>query len=525
MIQATPGDVVHNSDSEVSAANTLRRVAELSTAATIVGSAAVGLRASPDGWQVVAWAPSGTPLPHGLRGEATEVADGSLLVGACDADNAAALRQLIPWLRPKPVVGRGVSFGFGDRLGVATPGHIRALRENPGVAPVFAQQSARELARTGRTYQDVLDAATFGALAAGWAAGYGADADHLKTTVDIDAGVQAGFTMFTADPIALVPDLPADSHPDVVRRAFEMVPWASLEDDPRAFQARYPEVLDADGVSVALPRDRLIVAAARFGAAVAHLATMHRHLLATAGERAVEFEVAVDETAYPTSAVDHVYIVTELRRLGVSWASLAPSFVGRFEKGTDYRGDPAAFAADLAIHAALARALGSYTLSVHSASDKFSIYPTLARESRGAVHLKTSGTSYLEALRTMAEFEPDLLRRIWRVALETYSTSRSSYWVSATIEGLPEPQQLTDNSVASLLDSPSTREILHVAFGAIRGHGDTDPAGREGASLRDELLSMLWAHRETYWSRLATHLGRHLQPFSTSARLAEDGAS
>src|SRR5262245_42185549 len=108
-------------------------------------------------------------------------------------------------------LGLSPSFGFGDRLGLATPGHLAAIR-NTGFAPIFAQQSVRENARTGRTPQQVLDDARRAVDAAGWDAPWGADADHLKTLNDLPPFVAAGYTFFTVDPGAYV-DNAADTDP------------------------------------------------------------------------------------------------------------------------------------------------------------------------------------------------------------------------------------------------------------------------------------------------------------------------
>ncbi|MEP6895124.1 MAG: tagaturonate epimerase family protein, partial [Chloroflexota bacterium] len=91
------------------------------------------------------------------------------------------------------------SFGFGDRLGLATPGHIAAVRSTK-FAPVFAQQSVRENTRTGRSPQQVVDDARRAIDAAKWDSAWGADADHLKTLEDIPPFVEAGYTFFTVDP-------------------------------------------------------------------------------------------------------------------------------------------------------------------------------------------------------------------------------------------------------------------------------------------------------------------------------------
>src|SRR5512133_160853 len=98
-------------------------------------------------------------------------------------------------------LGLSPSFGFGDRLGLATAGHIQALRDKQyEIAPIFAQQSVRENARTGRTPQQVMDDAKRAIEAAKWDAPWGGDADHLKTVDDLPAFVAAGYTFFTVDP-------------------------------------------------------------------------------------------------------------------------------------------------------------------------------------------------------------------------------------------------------------------------------------------------------------------------------------
>src|SRR5262245_38751255 len=87
---------------------------------------------------------------------------------------------------PVPL-GLKPSFGFGDRLGVATPGHVEAMRRaGQGFAPIFPQQSIREMTRTNRTPEEVMNDAAGAAVAAGWTDDFGADADHLKTPADVD---------------------------------------------------------------------------------------------------------------------------------------------------------------------------------------------------------------------------------------------------------------------------------------------------------------------------------------------------
>ena len=133
-------------------------------------------------------------------GSSETIHDRVLLLCPLNAKNASALRKRLTWLN-LTVQGLRASIGLGDRLGLATPGHLRAVRESKGqIVPFPAQQSIREMNRTGRSPQQVMDDAMWGVFAEGWQAGFGADADHLKTLLDIDRCMAVGYTFFTFDP-------------------------------------------------------------------------------------------------------------------------------------------------------------------------------------------------------------------------------------------------------------------------------------------------------------------------------------
>src|SRR5918993_3995129 len=183
--------------------------------------------------------PSGSQVPSNFEGESSVAGGRTLVIGPMNAANLDALRDLLRWLRPRPL-GPSTSAGFGDRLGLATPGHVRALRAAGGeLAPIFAQQSIREMERTGRSPQEVLDDATWGVFAEGWREGFGADADHLKTTGDIDACVAAGYTFFTFDPGEYVDDDAEAASASALRAALEDLSWQDLEDLPADMKRRY----------------------------------------------------------------------------------------------------------------------------------------------------------------------------------------------------------------------------------------------------------------------------------------------
>src|SRR5579862_5220896 len=109
-------------------------------------------------------------------------------------------------------LGMAPSFGFGDRLGLGTPGHVASLKRcGSGILPIFAQQSIREMGRTNRTPKQVMDDALAGAASSGYSGVQGADADHLKTPADVDRTADVGFVFFTIDPSGEV-DAGADGY-------------------------------------------------------------------------------------------------------------------------------------------------------------------------------------------------------------------------------------------------------------------------------------------------------------------------
>ena len=379
-------------------------------------------------------------------------------------------------------LGLTPSFGFGDRLGLATPGHIAAVKGTK-FAPIFAQQSMRENTRTGRTPRQVMDDARRAVEAAGWEAPWGADADHLKTVDDLSAFVNAGYTFYTVDPGEHV-DNAADGDPlSVLQEKVKGLNWDELS-------AIYLDSPVEHGFGV-FDSESLLRAVVKYGKAIQHAAEMYQHLAQLMDE--FDFEVSVDETDSPTTALEHYFIANELSRAGVRFTSLAPRFIGRFEKGVDYIGDLAALDVELARHAAVTAHFGTYKLSLHSGSDKFSVYPLIVKHWGERVHVKTAGTSYLEALRSLATTEPALFRQILALGLERYPLDRASYHVSAQVEKVP-----ADLELPAYLDHFDAREVLHVTFGSA--------LAQYGSEIREALVR----HSQVYTANLQRHFARHL---------------
>jgi tagaturonate epimerase len=433
-----------------------------------------------------------------------ETLDGKVrFVAETTAHNASALRSALPWLTPSRF-GLQTSAGFGDRLGLATPGHVRALKAvGAPIRPVFAQQSIREMGRCRRTPRDVLDDATWGAFQAGWTEPVGGDADHLEQLDDIDDTAAAGFAFFTLDPKAEVDPGAEHADPATVRAKVEALDWPGLESDLPAFVKKYAgRRIDLEHEAVELDEGSVLRAMAKYGPSLAHAMAMYRRLEEKGIDCEVEF--AIDETDYPTKPAEHVVVVNELKRLGMDFVSFAPRFVGRFEKGVEYIGDLDELKRDFEIHAQLARALGPYKLSLHSGSDKYSTYPLIVEATRGVVHLKTAGTSWAEALRVIAHNDPDLMRRILTLALESFEANRKSYHLSCDPARVPTDP--TDDEVARLMDVVDSRQVLHVGYGAIL------------EEFGSRMYQVWNDNEEEHYDVIATHFVKHLEPFARYAQ-------
>ncbi|MCY3906415.1 MAG: tagaturonate epimerase family protein [Anaerolineaceae bacterium] len=431
-------------------------------------------------------------LPRGFHGEQ----QGDCWLCPLDAVNATALRRELPWTAPRPL-GLGKSIGCGDRLGLATPGHVRAVRKGD-MAGVFAQQSIREMERCSRSAQDVIDDAAWGVLLMDYREGYGSDADHVKQITDIDACIEAGFTGFTLDPNEHVDYAAQDDDAAVLQAKFESLAPDDLEATPDDLRRLYL----AGAAASPLDEETLLRASGKYSRAIIHVKNLARHIEGRFGSDPFDLEVSVDETDTPTSPAEHWFIASELQRHSVRVDGLAPRFIGDFEKGVDYIGDLQRFEDDFAAHARIAREMGPYKLSIHTGSDKFRIYPIIHRHAGELVHLKTAGTSWLEALRVIALRDAAFFREILALARERFETDRATYHISGRLERVPVDPP--DDELPTLFEQFDARQALHVTFGS------------QLDRFRDRLYAFLHAHEDDYQAVLETHFDRHIAPFPSA---------
>ena len=443
-------------------------------------------------------------LPAGFEGETLKLTDGSVaLVGALSEKNAAALRRHFPWTAPRSLRNVRTTIGCGDRLGLATTGHIKAARKVQ-ISPVLAQQSMRELTMTHRTFRGVVDDACFMVFAADYRDGYGADGDHLKTIKDIDTALAAGMPMITLDLSDVMNAAAGDWDAARIEAAFAELP-AELRKLVLAEYADREFVL-GDAVSVKIDALTAKRCAVMYTAALDFAKEVNEHLKAARGDE-FDLEISIDETSSPTLPSHHLFIVRELRRRNVECSSLAPRFIGEFQKAIDYIGDLAEFDRQFRVHALIAANYGNYKISVHSGSDKFAVYPTVGRETRHYLHLKTAGTSWLVAVTVLAKRDPQLYRDMHRCALDNVQDMLKLYHITADFNKIPALDTLKDEELPALMDMPEARQLLHINYGPILT-----------GELRERFFRAMHKYEADYDAAIEAHFDKHLRLLGVAAK-------
>jgi hypothetical protein len=354
------------------------------------------------------------------------------------------------------------SLGVGDRFAHQAEAQLQAclLAEKQGVEiiPVW-NKSNREHNIIGSEPASVRAAADSAVRKLGWTHAYHVDADHINfETVDRFLDASDFFTIDVADWIGK----PATA--------------AQIE----AFAVRHPE-FDPGFVAPT---------AAKYLSAVTEAGRIYRKIEAAKGKGNFIPEVSMDETDAPQTPAELLIILAAIADEKIPIQTIAPKFTGRFNKGVDYQGNVEKFTKEFSDDVAtIAQAVEKYDLprnlklSVHSGSDKFSIYGPIRetlRKTGAGVHLKTAGTTWLEELIGLAEAGGDglaLAKEIYAQAYEQREALCAPYAAVIDIDPqrLPAPAVVaawTSEQFVSALrhDQANTafnnhlRQLLHVGF-------------------------------------------------------------
>lgn len=416
-------------------------------------------------------------------------------------ENIAALRHTFPWTAPVSLAEHKTTFGCGDRLGRATPGHLNAARKFK-VAPVLAQQSMRELTLTRRTFQNVLDDVSGLVFQSGYTLGFGADADHLKTMEHIGLALDIGMTMITLDLSEVMRPEAASFSRAAIQADFERLPadWQQIIRTRYAGQSWRLQSA-AGSTEVGLTEEDALRCAVMYGPALDFAGRVYALLVQKRGVGHFDLELSIDETSTPTLPAHHLFLIRELIRREVKVVSLAPRFIGEFQKGIDYAGDLAEFTRQFTAHAIIAQTHGDYKISVHSGSDKFSIFPIVGRVTGGRFHEKTAGTSWLEAVRLIALQAPRLYRKMHRIALDRLPDALKLYHITPALDQIPDLALLKEEDLPGLMDLAPARQVLHVAYGFIL----------ENPEIRYEFFQVLDQFEAEHYRLIERHFTRHME--------------
>lgn len=378
-----------------------------------------------------------------------------------------------------------LTFGIGDRFAHQAAAQLRAFQlaadRGVEVIPVW-NKSNREHTFIGSEPQSVFDAGQAAVREVGWKKAWHVDADHIRLeTVDRFLPCSDFFTIDVADSIG---------HP-------------AAESDVAAFVDRHPELSGSVTIpGIAAPfqitRDDLTRVVRKYLLAVQDAGKIYRHIAAKkGGEEKFIAEVSMDETDAPQTPPELLVILAMLADERVRVQTIAPKFTGRFNKGVDYVGDLAQFEKefndDLAVIAHAIKAYGlpaNLKMSVHSGSDKFSLYPiirrALARTGAG-LHLKTAGTTWCEEVIGLCEAGGEglaLAKEIYAYALSHVDEFCAPYAAVIDIhrDKLPPASEVNGwdgPRFASALRhipshpqfNPHVRQLVHVSFKVAAKHG------------------------------------------------------
>jgi hypothetical protein len=369
------------------------------------------------------------------------------------------------------------SFGIGDRFAHQARAQLRACimaaEQGVEVIPVW-NKSNREHITIGSEPVTTRQAADAAVKELGWTKPYHVDADHIRIeTVDRFVPHADFYTIDVADWIAR-PVAP-EAVETFVEKHTELVGLVSIPGIPTPFKITQEEV------------HRII---SKYLLAVQEAGRIYRHIAKAKGVGRFITEVSMDETDSPQTPPELLVILAALADEGIPVQTIAPKFTGRFNKGVDYVGDlvqfEKEFSEDLAVIALAIEKYGlpaNLKLSVHSGSDKFSIYPAIRRSLKkfnSGLHLKTAGTTWLEEIIGLAEAGGDglvLAKDIYNESLDHLDQLCAPY---ATVINIDEKQLPTRDAVKNWSSAqfvsalrhdqknpefnPHLRQLLHVGY-------------------------------------------------------------
>lgn len=426
----------------------------------------------------------------------------------CDLNtgNRLTLNKYFEFTRPRPFGTEVTTIGLGDRLGLASEGHINAV-SNYNIRPILAQQSIRELNLTHRTFPEVIDSAAFAIFKMGYKLGYGADGDHLKLEEDIQYALDSGVSMITLDCSDYINNDANNYTEEKLQEEYKKVNPTTRQEYEKLYLNKNFEI---NGLTISFKLKDLMYNVVQYRKAIEYMIHIYEEYIMK-NDQMIDFEISIDETVSITSPRSHFFVAHELIKKGVHFTSMAPRFIGEFQKGIDYIGDLEIFEENYAQHVLIAEHF-NYKISIHSGSDKFSIFPIIADKTNSTFHIKTAGTNWLEALRVIAEYEPIFFRELFEYAFKNFERARNYYHITPDIDLITDPNLIKDKDLKKYLEDDNARQLLHVTYGLLL----TDKIDNE-YKFRINFFEKLRNYQEKYTDTIEKHISHHLEKLNVKA--------
>src|SRR5699024_7323989 len=249
-------------------------------------------------------------------------------------ENRLVLNRYFEYTIPMAFGSQIATIGLGDRLGLATPGHIDTVKGKK-IKPILAQQSIRELTLSERTMVDMLDDVCFSVFQKGYKGGFGADGDHIKEESDIEYALSIGMSMITLDCSDYINNEVEEASDSEIEATYEKLPEAVQ----RYYTSEYlNRDFDINGLSLSFDKTSLMKNVLLYHEAIVYTTHVYEAYIQKEN-RPIDFEISIDETETVTSPLAHFFVANELKIKKVGVVSLAPRFYGEFQKAIDYIGE------------------------------------------------------------------------------------------------------------------------------------------------------------------------------------------
>ncbi len=433
----------------------------------------------------------------------------SLKICDLSKENTNCLMDLFAYTRPISLRSYSMTVGFGDQLGLAIPGILRAIRKFEA-RPVLTKFLEKE--STEKNANRFIREPVWAIFQENYQEGYGTDRNHLNSLQDVKCALDSGASVITLD-------LSGKMNPDVFREPEELINRRFCEEIDegdakvilhlfldKEFQFRGPEgnfSFRFDEQSV--KRNTLF-----FQKALDFTEEVYEWIrIRTKNQATIDLGISLEKMPFPTSPEHHFFLALQLSHRGVHLQFLAPQIFGGFRNDVNFNEDQKASREQFYQHLLIAEDYG-YKISIRGKNPS-SLLSGIGGLANEFMHLRLPDLSWLEAMRLVTLFRPALYREMHSYSLSEFSQKSR---LQHPLEQKPKLEELSDEGLSALLDQEDSREFIQIAFKDL-----LHAASQSGEYIfRNKLYETLNRYEEDYWSLLEASIERDLNALGVKKR-------